>query len=376
MSTDPSSLSWLTLYCLLQQADQALRLLIERFGTPEQALAQSPEAWRQAGLSPRHAQALQNWQQDSRLTQLDRTLEWLSLGQGRQLLTLADADYPRLLREIPDPPPLLFLRGRAELLGLPQIAIVGSRHPSQGGLASAQGFAQTLGACGLTITSGLALGIDGAAHRGALQAQAGTIAVLGTGPDRLYPRSHHELALSILDQGGLILSEFLPGTPPLAPYFPRRNRIISGLALGVLVVEAALESGSLITARLAGEQGRNIWALPGSVHNPLAKGCHTLIRDGAKLVEEAAHILEDLEPLLGVLQQPALSSRHIGTAQYVVADDKARQVLEALAWERRSLDWLVETTGLATGELGAILMDLELAGQVATVAGGYERLPA
>ncbi len=224
-------------------------------------------------------------------------------GDNRHLITLHDARYPTLLREIDDAPPMLFIQGDPTILNLPQIAIVGSRNPSASGRQTATDFAHFLASAGLAITSGLADGIDGAAHQGALETKNSTLAVTGTGLDRVYPAKHRELAHRIAEQGALI-SELPPGTPPIPANFPRRNRIISGLSLGTLVVEAAQKSGSLITARLATEQGREVFAIPGSIHNPLARGCHALIRQGAKLVETAGDILEELAPLLGTAYQP------------------------------------------------------------------------
>jgi len=222
-------------------------------------------------------------------------LAWLS-ETGHHLVTWADTDYPPLLREIPAPPVVLYVIGDRQSLSHPQFAIVGSRNPTPMGRENAQAFAKTLAGAGLTITSGLALGIDGAAHRGALDAGGKTIAVVGTGLDRVYPARHRDLAYAVVQQGALV-SEFPLGTPPKSENFPVRNRIISGLSLGTLVVEAAVQSGSLITARLATEQGREVFAIPGSIHSPQARGCHALIRQGAKLVETAQDILEELGPL-------------------------------------------------------------------------------
>jgi DNA processing protein len=369
-----SEQDYITLYCLLEQSHQAWLRLQEAFAEPADALAAGVASWRHAGVPAAKLALFERWKGGSEPdvdTRIAATLAWLADAPGRHLVTLAHPAYPDLLKTIADPPPLLFVRGDPAFLAQPQVAIVGTRNPSRGGEQLAHDFAADLAGRGLVITSGMALGIDGAAHQGALDAKGITIAVLGTGPDRLYPRTHLRLAEQVLANGGLIISEYLPGTPPLAPHFPRRNRIISGLSMGVLVVEAALQSGSLITARLAAEQGREVWALPGSVHNPQTKGCHTLIREGAKLVEEAAHILEDIGPLLGNLRKekraaPAPTAAEPGAPQAVV--------LDALAWECRSLDWLVETTGLPASELGSLLLQLELDGQVAAVPGGYERL--
>ena len=374
MSSENPLQDHITLYRVLEQSQQAWSRLQEAFGGPAAALAAGASGWRRAGVSAARIAAFESWQAGGEPevdASIALTLAWLAEAPQRHLLTPEHAAYPYLLKTIADPPPLLFVRGDPVFLAQPQVAIVGTRNPSRGGEQLAHDFAAELAGRGLVITSGMALGIDGAAHQGAVDAKGITIAVLGTGPDRMYPRTHLRLAEQVLDSGGLIISEYLPGTAPLAPYFPRRNRIISGLSMGVLVVEAALKSGSLITARLDAEQGREVWALPGSVHNPQTKGCHTLIREGAKLVEEAAHILEDIAPLLGNLRTdsrrtPAPAAPEPSAPQAVV--------LEALAWECRSLDWLVEATGLPASDLGSLLLELELDGQVAVVPGGYERV--
>lgn len=364
----------ITLYRLLEQSQQAWQRLLELYAGPAEALAAGASGWRRAGVPAAKLALYERWQGGGE-PEVDAavaaTLAWLVEAPNRHLVTAGHPAYPYLLKTIADPPPLLFVRGDPAFLAQPQVAIVGTRNPSRGGEQLAHDFAAELAGRGLVITSGLALGIDGAAHQGALSAKGVTIGVLGTGPDRLYPRAHLRLAEQMLDNAGLIISEYLPGTAPLAPNFPRRNRIISGLSMGVLVVEAALQSGSLITARLAAEQGREVWALPGSVHNPQTKGCHTLIREGAKLVEEAAHILEDIGPLLGNLRPG--SARATPPPAAAPSGPKA-QVLEALAWECRSLDWLVDATGLPVAELGSLLLQLELDGLIAAVPGGYEQL--
>src|SRR5512139_1116054 len=229
---------------------------------------------------------------------VDADFAWLCGGTGRSIITLRDHAYPALLQELPDAPPLLFVQGSVEVLTSPQLAMVGSRNPTTVGSETARDFARHLAGMGLTITSGLALGIDAASHRGALDAQGQTIAVMGTGVDRIYPAAHRDLAHAIVAGGGALISGYSPATPPLPGNFPRRNRIISGLSYGTLVVEAARQSGSLITARLAGEQRREVFAIPGSIHNPLARGCHQLIRDGARLVETSEDVLVELAPRL------------------------------------------------------------------------------
>ncbi len=344
----------------------AHRLLMERYGSARGALA-----WL-AGQGRGRASERANLASDSRpdpdRRAVERDLAWLAL-PGRHLLALADPAYPARLREIPDPPPLLFVTGDPALLATPQVAVIGSRNQSLGGREQAESLARGLAAAGVTVTSGLALGIDGAAHHGALAGGGYTVAVAGTGPDRIYPAHHHALAREIVAHGAVV-TEFPTGTPPRPEHFPRRNRIISGLSLGVVVVEAALRSGSRITARHAADQGREVFAVPGSVRNPLARGCHALLRDGAKLVETVEDILEELDP--GFLRAPApdpgCAAPGPGT------DATQRQVLEALGHDPAPVDHLVERTGLTADAVSAILLTLELRGLVASAPGGcYER---
>lgn len=288
------------------------------------------------------------------------SLEWLA-SPGNALLTLADEHYPPALLEIPDPPPLLYAKGNLQLLGRPALAVVGSRSATPQGEKNAEDFARALSEAGYCIVSGLALGIDGAAHRGALAGGGSTIAVVGTGLDIVYPARHKALAHQIASQG-LLLSEFPLGTPSRAQNFPRRNRIISGLALGCLVVEANLQSGSLITARLAAEQGREVFAIPGSIHSPLAKGCHQLIKQGAKLVDGIPDILEELG----------------GTAPELpkaTAPADSEPLLACLGFDPVSLDALAERSGLTSDALSAMLLLLELEGKVVSLPGGrYQRI--
>lgn len=288
-----------------------------------------------------------------------RTAAWLAVA-GHDVVAWDDADYPRALLELGYAPPVLFFVGRRELLNRPALAIVGSRNATAQGLDNARNFARALADAGLTIVSGLALGVDAAAHEGALLGAGSTLAVVGTGLDRVYPARHRELAHRIANEGGL-LSEFPPGTPPRENNFPRRNRLISGLAKGVLVVEAAQKSGSLITARYAGEQGREVFAIPGSIHSPLAKGCHKLIREGAKLVETAQDILEEL----------GMASKATGNLQSVPgAPISSSALLAALADDPVDIDSLVARTGLQAHAVTAELTELELAGIVASLPGG------
>lgn len=336
--------------------------LLEQYGTPEQ-LFLSPEVIPDSTL--RAYLQRPDWEA------VERDLEWLS-GDGCYILSLADPRYPPLLHDIADPPPLLFVRGEPDLLSQPQLAMVGSRNPTVSGRETAHDFARTLAAAGLVISSGLALGVDEASHRGALAAAGQTIAVCGTGLNRVYPAANRDLAHAIIAEGGALVSEYPPGTPPLAGNFPRRNRIISGLSLGTLVVEAALRSGSLITARQAAEQGREVFAIPGSIHNPLARGCHRLIRDGAKLVEEARDVLEELAPQLRVIVEMPVSSVE-GAAAEGELDAGLRALLACVGDEPTPVDRLVERSGLTAGAVSSMLLNLELHGHVASTAGGYMR---
>jgi DNA processing protein len=300
---------------------------------------------------------------------LARDEAWLA-GPGRRLLGWGSTDYPPLLAAIPDAPLVLFVEGTAAALSLPQLAIVGSRNPTALGRDTAQQFAGHLAGAGLAITSGLALGIDAAAHRGALVAGGRTIAVTGCGLDTVYPREHAGLAEEIAANGALV-SEMPTGTPPLRQHFPRRNRLISGLSVGTLVVEAALQSGSLITARLASEQGREVFAIPGSIHNPMARGCHRLIRQGAKLVETADDIFAELGALLDVLRTATLTEAPDVQADSRPALDKDYEILlDALGFAPAGIDTLVARTGFATDVVASMLLILELDGRVAQQPGG------
>jgi DNA processing protein len=282
------------------------------------------------------------------------------------LVAITDPDYPPLLREISDPPPLLFVRGDATLLCAPQLAVVGSRNPSHGGCDNARAFCESLTHAGLVVTSGLALGIDACAHEAALAAGGRTIAVAATGLDRVYPAVHRELAHRIVVQGALV-SEFPLGTPPRREHFPRRNRLISGLSLGVLVVEAALKSGSLITARLAAEQGREVFAIPGSIHSPLARGCHALIRQGAKLVETAPDVIEELGALA---QFVATSPGSVATAPGTPPDVAQQELLELMGYDPVEVDTLIVRSGLTPGGVSSMLLHMELCGLIEARPGG------
>ncbi|NOT83402.1 MAG: DNA-protecting protein DprA [Methylococcaceae bacterium] len=330
---------------------------------PEQLFSESYAALQALGLSSRSVEAIRAPRWES----IDGDLTWLA-NPNNLAVTLQDAAYPELLKEITDPPPLLFIRGKIQLLHTPQIAIVGSRNPSADGKKTAHDFAGSLAEAGFTITSGLALGIDAASHRGALAAKGFTIAVAGTGLDLVYPASHQQLATEIVANGAMV-SEFPPGTAAKANHFPRRNRIISGLSQGLLVVEAAQQSGSLISARMALEQNREVFAIPGSIHNPLARGCNALIREGAKLVETTQHILEEL----GQYNQQ-VNINEVTQLQSLL-DLEQQKLLNLILYSPTSVDNLVTQTGQAVEIIASMLLLLELQGYITSApGGGYIRI--
>jgi DNA processing protein len=368
LTLDREQEAWLLLSQVNGIGSRYFQRLLAHFGLAETALQAPPSQLAELGI-PRHT--IEQLQQVDREA-ISPTLEWLAQ-PGHHVITLADTDYPSLLKQIDDPPPVLYLIGNGELLHHPQLAIVGSRNPTPTGLSNAKVFARSLAAAGLCITSGLAIGIDGAAHEGALTGGK-TLAVLGTGPDRIYPASHHDLAHRIAEQG-LLISEFPPGVQARAENFPRRNRIISGLSLGALVVEAASKSGSLITARLAIEQGRDVFAIPGSIHNPQARGCHALIRQGAKLVESAQDIIEELGAMLGSLASGIDDATPPDQRLSRRLDDPDYQtLLQALGYDPISIDELIARTGLNAEAVSSMLLLLELEGHVSSAAGGrYSR---
>jgi DNA processing protein len=295
---------------------------------------------------------------------------WLG-GPAASLVTLDDPRYPARLRRLADAPPALWVEGDPAVLGEPQLAMVGSRNPTATGRDDAHAFARHFARLGLVVTSGLAIGIDTASHEGALAGGGPTVAVLGAGPDVAYPPANAALAGRIIAAGGALVSEYAPGTPPLRAHFPARNRIISGLALGVLVVEAAERSGSLITARLAGEQGREVFAIPGSIHNPLARGCHRLIREGARLVETADDVLGELAPALrDALSQPAPEAGEGPGGTPETRDSEYGKLLENMDFSPCSVDALVARTGLTTAAVSSMLLILELKGEVESRPGG------
>lgn len=365
---DTALRSWLALNRVPGLGSATVHALLEHFGHPEVVFATNPAELQQVTrLRPAAAAALRSpdW------TGVERDLQWASLPK-HHILTLADPRYPPLLRHIPrSAPPVLFVVGNPEALLAPQVAFVGSRNPTPGGREIATELATELCRRGLAITSGLAVGIDGAGHSAALAAGGITIAVNATGLDRTYPARHQRLADQIVATGtGALVSEFPVGAPPLKEHFPRRNRIVSGLCLGTLVVEAALRSGSLITARFALEQGREVFAVPGSIRNPLARGCHALIRDGAKLVETADDIIVELgiSPFPRQDDVVANEGNKVRNPELKAAEDA---VLHALGYEPATVDVLVERTGLTAEELSSILMELELEGCVASMSGGF-----
>ena len=360
--TDPRR-AWLQLLRTPGLGPVRMSRLLEAFGTPQRALEASAADREQVGLPRSVATAL-----DQPHDAITADIEWLDAAANRHLITREDPRYPPRLREIPNPPPVLFALGDPEVLSLPQIAIVGSRSPTPQGAEHAFGFGRSLAARGLTVTSGLALGVDGQAHRGALAAGGLTVAVCGTGLDRVYPAAHRDLAHAIAEEG-VLLSEWPPGTPPKAEHFPRRNRIISGLSLGVLVVEAATESGSLITARDAMEQNREVFAIPGSIHNVLAHGCHRLIREGATLVETAEDVLAPLSGQLNWTPGAATAVPEPSPAPDGY-DADYQQLLAALGDAPASLDQLVDRTGLTVEAVSSMLLVLELDGVIAPSSGG------
>ena len=359
MRPDPGLASWLQLSLTPGLGGATLRNLLRRFGLPEAVLARK-RGELAAHLAPAMLEALDS----TRVRELvARALDWAA-ADDHHIITLADDAYPRALLETSDPPALLYVHGRLELVRAPALAIVGSRNASAQGESNAWQFAKALSEAGLAIVSGLALGIDAAAHRGGLAGPGSTIAVLGTGIDVVYPTRNAELAAEIAEKGALV-SEFALGTPAIAHNFPRRNRLISGLARGCLVVEAALASGSLITARCAADQGREVYAIPGSIHSPLSKGCHALIKSGAKLVESAEDVLSELS---GFQASGSANTR----AEPPVAD---AGLLAVMGHDPVDVDSLCTRAGLTAEQVAAQLLRLELDGRVAALPGGlYQRL--
>lgn len=388
---------WLIALRAPQLGGARLISLLEKFGSAEGFVTAPAADLRRAGLKDDSVDAICNFNREL----LDYDLDWLSSG-NRHLLTWQDERYPALLRTLSSPPAALYVEGDPDVLWQPQLAVIGSRNPTAGGRDNTRDFAGELSRQGLTITSGMAAGIDSEAHEAALAAGGYTVAVTGTGLDKVYPASGRELAARIGSQGALV-SEFPPGTEAKRSHFPSRNRIISGLSMGVLVIEAGLRSGTLITARLAGEQGREIFALPGSIHNPMAKGCHRLIRDGAKLVENVTEIMQELGAMAGQLagdlkdelvreeasvgqpeleftrQKPNLLEYPAGPAGAVQLrpwdeDPEYRKLWECLGYDPSPVDSIIEKSGLTARAVSAMLLMLELRGMVEGHPGGaYSR---
>ncbi len=352
-----------------------VRQLLDTCGSAGEVVAAGTGAWRAAGCSAEQCQAIAT--PDN--AQLARAEQWLAAG-GNHLLAWGSADYPPLLRDSPNPPLALFVAGNPALLWQPAIAIVGSRVPTPGGRDNARDFATTLAASGLTIASGLAAGIDAAAHRAALACGAPSYAVIGTGPDLAYPRHHRELQAQ-LAAAGAVVSEYPPGTPPRSGQFPARNRVLAALALGTVVIEAAERSGALITARLASEAGREAFAVPGSIHNPLTRGCHRLIRDGATLVTHASDILEGVANMAGELAVALQNRLHTPTSNAPAAPPLAsalpgpdyQRLWNALGFDPTGMDSLIERTGLTAASLSSMLLVMELEGRVSSNYGRYTR---
>ncbi len=359
--SDPSVKFWLALVRTPGIGSRTFLNLLDQY-PPEDIFSLSNANLNKLGLKNTIIEAIKapDW------ALIESDLAWLEK-DGNHIITLHDDLYPELLKQTDDPPPVLFVRGNPALLSLPQIAMVGSRNPSALGQQTAIEFAADLARQGLIITSGLALGIDAASHQGALNAGGLTIAVAGTGLDRIYPARNKDLANRILEQGAIV-SELPPGTPAKTHHFPRRNRIISGMSIGLLVVEAAKQSGSLISARLALESNREVFAIPGSIHNPLARGCNALIKEGAKLVEN----LQDIFDELGFYNQP-LEEKEPETEKTTL-DLKQQNLLNLVMYSPTSVDWLVKETGSSVEVISSTLLLLELQGYVENVPGGYIRV--
>jgi len=361
---DKESLAALMLYLQKGLSPADIAKLYQSMGSLDAVFSTNSDQWPEA-LSKKAKLSLKGLlrEREALEAEAEATLRWCDANEVH-CLSIVDPLFPPLLKEIATPPTVLFVRGDVGLLALPQVAIVGSRNATASGLNIASEFSRILASSGFVITSGMALGIDGAAHTGALKTGK-TVAVLGTGLDVIYPRQHRELYQQIIDSSGVIVSEFLPGTPPLPANFPRRNRVISGLSLGTMVIEAALRSGSLITARYAMEQGREVFAVPGSIHNVLSKGGHSLLKQGATLVESAQDIVEQLGGMLAYVE---MESSHQGAIS-----DKNGLLLNAMGFDPVDIDTLVERTGLPIAALNRQLMLLELEGEIESSGGRYQR---
>lgn len=354
---------------------RASRDLLDRFGNAADALAAGPTAWAATGLGPRQANALAA----PGPGRVEQARHWLEHPR-HHLIGWQDADYPPLLRSSPNPPLALFVDGDPACLWQPAIAIVGSRNPSAGGRDNAYDLARALSATGLCIGSGLAAGIDAAAHRAALDGGGATFAVIGTGPDLAYPHRHALLQEQVAASGAVV-SEYPPGTPPRNGQFPARNRLLAALSLGTVVIEAAERSGALITARLAAEAGREVFAVPGSIRNPMARGCHRLIRDGAILVTQAADILEGVVNLAGELagalqnrlSTPISDAPGAPCPAFAPPDPDYQRLWNALGHDPTGMDSLIRRTGLTASRLSSMLLAMELEGKVSSAYGCYTR---
>jgi len=339
--------------------------LMELFPDLNELFVLKPQELAEQGVPEKIIQALQNI--DFQAVETD--LKWASQNQNN-IVTLFDEAYPNLFREIKGAPQVLFCRGDVKVLQSLQIAVVGTRNPTPQGAKNAFEFAKFIGENGYTITSGLALGIDAKSHQGALAAKGRTLAVLGSGLAQIYPSSNRKLAEDIVNGGGFLLSEFPTNVGARPEHFPRRNRLISGLSIGVLVIEAALQSGSLITAKYALEYGREVFAIPGSIHNPLTRGCHSLIKQGAKLVETASDIFEELgELIVAVRQIEDLEAR----PDWSILAEMDRKLVECVRFETTPMDVVIDQTGIAAEEVSARMVFLELQGYISSVPGGYVR---
>ena len=360
--------NWLTLLHTNGLGVAGYHKLLSAFELPEKILAANSSQLSELGFSNQTITSIQ--QPD--LEAIQKDVDWAESSDSHHIITLFDPQYPQRLKTISRPPPVLFVRGDPDYLHQPQLAMVGSRNPTAAGKRTATDFAKHLSNSGITITSGLARGIDGASHEGALQGIAGTVAFVAHGLDIVYPAAHRELAEEITHHGAVV-SEVPIGTEPHRGLFPRRNRLISGLSLGTLIVEAALKSGSLITAKHAVEQDREVFAIPGSIHNPLARGCHQLIRQGAKLVETAEDIIEELLPHL-----PALSSTEKKQTNEVnneqALDPDHQKLLKCLQYEAIAIDELVDCSGFSAAEVASMLLIMELEGSVVNEGGRYIRI--
>ena len=391
--------SWVSLWRVPRVGPKTYQKLLDNIGQPDKVFQSKHSALIQAGISDKVANNILVYQTQEKRSEVSKPdIDWLQDSENHHIITIDCDEYPALLKQISDPPQILYAHGNFTLLNDPQLAIVGSRNPTQGGLNASYDFANYLAKTGFCITSGLALGVDGEAHKGALDADAPTIAVIATGIDRVYPAKHRELAHRIVENG-LIISEFPIGTQPRSENFPRRNRIISGLSYGTLVVEAAQRSGSLITARTAMEQNREVFAIPGSIHNPLAKGCHQLIRQGAKLVETGHDILEEMASVVDVSAFDSQPERFIesssinndinnGTNNTINkikvneqithnsdSNEEYQTLLDKMGFDPTPIDQLVIRTGYSPESIAAMLLILELQNQVSSNGGGtYTRL--